>query len=81
MNINYFVTSSSVTLFWDKPYDADENTLYEIFLDGKKYGETPKTHYTVKELSPEQTLKVEVKSTVGCGALEVTVAKARRKID
>jgi len=81
MNINYFVTSSSVTLFWDKPYDADENTLYEIFLDGKKYGETPKTHYTVKELSPEQTLKVEVKSSVGCGALEVTVAKARRKID
>ena len=81
MTINYFVTSSSVTLFWDKPYEADKDTLYEIFIDGKKYGETPKTHYTVKELSPEQTLKVEVRSSVGCGILTVTTAKLRRKID
>lgn len=81
MTINYFVTSSSVTLFWDKPYEADKNTVYEIFVNGKKQGETPKTHYTVKELSPEQNLDIEVKSSVGVGKTEVSTAKARRKID
>ena len=47
MKINYFVTSSSITLYWDKPYEADESTLYEVFLDGVKVGQTPKTHITI----------------------------------
>lgn len=81
MTINNFVTFDSVTLYWDKPLEADKNTVYEIFADGKKLGETPKTHYTIKDLSPEKTLKIEVKSCVGEGYVIAVTAKGKNKID
>ena len=47
MKINYFITENSVTLYWDKPDEADENTIYEIFANNNKVGETGKTHFTI----------------------------------
>ena len=49
MIINYFVTENTVTLYWDKLDEADENTLYEIFVNNNKVGETGKTHFTICE--------------------------------
>ena len=81
MKINYFVTSSSITLYWDKPYEADESTLYEVFLDGVKVGQTPKTHITLKELKPEQKINIEIKSQVGVFALDAVTNKQKCKLD
>ena len=81
MTIKYFVTSSSVTLFWDKPCEADKNTLYEIYANGERLGETSKTHYTISGLSSEQVLDIAVRSSVACGVAEVTTSKVKNRID
>ena len=44
MEIYYFTTSDSITLYWEKPCDADKNTVYEILVNATKVGETGKTH-------------------------------------
>lgn len=54
MKINYFVTETNVTLYWDKPDEANSNTLYEIFADEDKVGETGKTHFTIDSLMAQQ---------------------------
>ena len=51
MKINYFVTENTVTLYWDKPDEANANVLYEIFADNDKIGETGKTHFTIDSLA------------------------------
>ena len=58
MKANYFVTSNTATVFWDKPDAADVSTVYEIYLDGKKIGETAKTHYTLRDLNPDDYLVI-----------------------
>ena len=81
MKANYFVTSNTATLFWDKPDEADVSTVYEIYLDGKKIGETAKTHYTLRDLNPEQKLTVEIKSSVFNDTLEIVTNKEKCKLD
>ena len=81
MKANYFVTSNTATLFWDKPDAADVSTVYEIYLNGKKIGETAKTHYIVSDLNPEQNLSVKIKSSVFSDALEIVTNKEKCKLD
>ena len=81
MKANYFVTSNTATVFWDKPDAADVSTVYEIYLDGKKIGETAKTHYTLRDLNPEQKLTVEIKSSVFNNTLEIVTNKEKCKLN
>ena len=62
MKINYFVATDSATLYWDKPDKADKNTVYEIYVDGVKNGETSKTHFTVFGLESEQKYNIDIKT-------------------
>lgn len=62
MKINYFAITSSITLYWDKPDNYGPNTLYKIYVDGVKKGETSKTHFTVSGLESEQKYNIEVKT-------------------
>jgi len=45
------LTENSITLLWDKQYSKD-SVAYEILLNGKSYGFTGKTNYTINQLAP-----------------------------
>lgn len=81
MKINHFVTSSSVTLYWDKPYEADKGTCYEILVNGERIGETKKTHFTVNALEPEREYGIEIKSSLFNTALNITTLRQKRRLD
>ena len=81
MNVNYFVTDSRITLYWDKPENAGKDTVYAVLQDGKKIGETYKTHYTLKDLISEQKYDIEVRSSVGNCKLEIATNKEKCKLD
>ena len=81
MEIYYFTTSDSITLYWEKPCDADKNTVYEILVNATKVGETGKTHFTIQKLESEKEFDIEVKSSVGVGQVKIATQKQKRRID
>ena len=81
MKINYFATAHSVTFYWDKPDLADKNTVYEFFQDGEKIGQTAKTHFTLKGLTPDKELQIDVKSDVLSASVTVKTDKQKRLVD
>ena len=46
------LTDRSVSLLWDKQYDKDSSVVYEVTVNGKLYGTTTQTNYTLTALSP-----------------------------
>lgn len=54
----------SLTLVWDKPLDYAEIAGYIVFQDEKKIARTNhnKTHFTVKDLSPDTTYEFRVEA-------------------
>ena len=81
IQIKYFFTHNSITLYWDKPDTANANTVYEIFVDGIKSGETAKTHYTVCNLNPEQKYSIEVKTDFEKSSVDIATNKQKCKLD
>ncbi len=53
-----FSYGDEIVLFWDKTVKGA--SLYEIFLNGKKIGETAKTFFRIKDLEPETEYGVSV---------------------
>lgn len=47
------ITSTTITLLWDKPIDYQSTKNYGVYMDGKLIGESSKTNYTIKNLSPD----------------------------
>lgn len=60
MKINSILFDNAITVWWEKPKDY-VGVSYLIFLDGKKMGETTKTHYTFRYLMPGTKYTVEIK--------------------
>jgi polygalacturonase len=54
------LSENSVVLLWDKAYGAD-SLLYEVLLNGKLYGTTNKTNYTVTNLLPGNSYMVSMR--------------------
>ena len=81
MKINSFVTDNCITLYWDKPEEAGEDTVYEIYVDGKKAGESVKTHFTLEGLDAAKSYCVKVSTDFAEAVLTITTASAKRKID
>lgn len=61
----YFVTDSSITIYWDKPDRAPKDIVYKVLLDGEVIKETSKTHYTIENLKDNQGYCVRVEILVG----------------
>jgi len=88
LNINYFVTSNTITLYWDKTCSLPEDYCFGVYVDGLRIGESTKTHYTVKGLRPITSYKVQI-SLFGKGVEEhfvsdewvVVTGKAKKKIE
>lgn len=89
LNISYWVSEESVSLYWEKPEETDPQVCYQIFCDGAYVGETDKTHYRVSGLSAEKEyhflIKAARKQPVYAVVLQAeAVAKTtgkRRRID
>ena len=84
----YFVTNSSITLYWDKPDRAPRNIVYKVFLDGELIRETSKTHCTIENLNHSQEYSVQVEmvvdgehvSSIEYGVISTAQKKKRRDI-
>lgn len=88
LNVKYFVTDKSITLYWDKPYNLPEGYLFEVYVNGSKVGENVKTHYTLENLVQATAYQVrialsgkEMEQTVVSDLLTITTGKEKRKID
>lgn len=64
--LKHFSYGDEIVLFWDKTVKGA--SLYEIFSDGKKIGETAKTFFRIKGLEPETEYGVSVKTRLNGGA-------------
>ena len=58
--LNFFTYSDEIVLFWDRKKDGAK--LYEIFVNGKKAGESVKTFFRIYGLLPDSIYNVSVKS-------------------
>ena len=88
LNVKYFVTDKSITLYWDKPYNLPEGYLFEVYVNGSKVGENVKTHYTLENLVQATAYQVqialsgkEMEQAVVSDLLTITTGKEKRKID
>ena len=61
--LQYRATSDSVTLYWEKPSEADPDALYTVLLDGVFAGETDRTHFSLKGLEPAASQKSNDQTT------------------
>lgn len=59
------IMEDSITLYWDKPLNLGEKSMYRIVCDGKEAGTTDKTHYTLEGLAAETEYKLEVRLYTG----------------
>lgn len=59
-NLKYLATSNEIVCFWDKPEDANQNTMYTIYLNENKILETNKTHATIGSLNCDSDYDIRV---------------------
>jgi len=63
--IRYFTTDKSITLFWDQPVGIPKNVYYRVIVDYKTAAETKRTHYTIKDLKPNQKYDIRMEVVSG----------------
>ncbi|MGQ7947343.1 glycosyl hydrolase family 28 protein [Flavobacterium sp. WC2509] len=56
------ITSTTITLLWNKPQVYEDVTEYQIFKDGKLVGTSVKTNFTVEALLPGKKYSFYVKA-------------------
>jgi polygalacturonase len=59
-NIYWIASQDTVTLFWEKPEDATEQTFYQIWVDGREMGTCRLTHYKVTGLLPYTDYLIQI---------------------
>ena len=80
--IESIVFEDEIVLYWEKAADV-RVTGYEIWCNGRKEGETDKTHFTLTELIACTDYEIEIKSLPTGNLERVTLAtgKVKRRID
>lgn len=61
LEIEWLITSDSITVYFDKPENLPEEYKYQIFLNGKIAGESDKTHFMLERLDSSVYYDVQVK--------------------
>jgi polygalacturonase len=59
-NIYWIASEDTVTLFWEKPEDASEQTFYQIWVDGRETGTCRCNHYKVTDLLPYTDYLIQI---------------------
>ena len=70
-------TANTATVFWNKPENANADTVYEVSLDGGHSVHTNRTHYTFTELIPNTEYCVTV---YNIGSIHICTLPARHRI-
>lgn len=70
-------TANTATVFWNKPENANADTVYEVSLDGGHSVHTNRTHYTFTELIPNTEYCVTV---YNIGSIRICTSPARHRI-
>ena len=70
-------TANTATVFWNKPENANADTVYEVSLDGGHSVHTNRTHYTFTELIPNTEYCVTV---YNIGSIHICTCIKLRKI-
>ena len=88
LKVNYFVTSHSITLYWDKPYQLPVEYIFGVYVNGTKVGEAVKTHYTVSGLDADKAYPVQItlkgngqEEEAASEVLMITTGREKKKID
>ena len=75
----------SIILFWDMAEEYEKGEKYLIYMDGRLFAETEKTHFTIEELTPETEYSVRVvyggKSEELIGEAKIKTEKIRKRIN
>nr|WP_294895361.1 glycoside hydrolase family 28 protein [uncultured Pedobacter sp.] len=76
------ITSTSVTLLWDKPLQYQDIATYQIFNNDKLVATSAKTNFTVQNLKPNQSYSFYIKAQTKAGKLsnKGSIVKAKTKI-
>src|SRR5699024_2918748 len=49
--IGWDALDNAVTLYWELPEGEQPDDIYEIWVDGKRAGETKQSHYSIEGLA------------------------------
>ncbi len=69
------ISSSTVTIIWDKPLDFSKIIRYHIYLNGKQVATAQKCNFLIKGLTPKTSYTVLIKAEGTDGKL-LTLTKA-----
>lgn len=61
IELQFLMTSDSITVYFDKPEKLPKEYQYEIFLNGKSAGESDKTHFLLEGLDSGTDYGVQIK--------------------
>ena len=56
--IGWDALDNAVTLYWELPEGEQPDDIYEIWVDGKRAGETKQSHYSIEGLAAERVYEV-----------------------
>ncbi|MDO5399487.1 MAG: glycoside hydrolase family 28 protein [Eubacteriales bacterium] len=62
MNLFHYTDPDTVCLWWEKP---ETGALWEILLNGEKAGQTEKTHFLLRDLTPDTGYEIQVRPPDG----------------
>ena len=84
--LNQIVFDDEITLWWQEENFSETGLRYECFLNGKRHGETNKTHYTFCGLQADETYQITVQILKGENLLRtekllLKTLPRKRKID
>ena len=82
-NLKSLATAHEIVCFWDKPSDATKDTVYEIYVNGKKACDTTKTHATIQHLTSDTDYDIRVtrKDSEETASISCKTRVERRKRD
>lgn len=61
LEMEWLITSDSITVYFDKPEKLPEKYRYQLFLNGETAGESDKTHFLLEGLNSGTYYDVQVK--------------------
>ena len=79
-------TDTALTVYWEKPERFLTGHRYILSVNGKKAGETDKTHYTFDGLEPERDYEIAIywmenDTCIACERLAVKTKRKKRRLD
>ena len=64
IELEWLVTSDSITVYFEKPENLPESYMYQILLNGNIAGESDKTHFMIEGLDSSASYDVQVNVVV-----------------